>query len=99
MFQGEYIKLEEALLKKRNILKIQITLKKILKNNIILKGDNINNEDPNILIKEYIEINNELSDLIVKINDVEYKTKLEVVVSVLDAINIREKLFKRDVYL
>nr|WP_241210748.1 hypothetical protein [Brachyspira hampsonii] len=68
-----------------------IILKKRVKNNVIIKEDNENNEDPNDLIKEYIETNNELSDLIIKISNKEHTTKLEIGVSISEAINIRDK--------
>lgn len=93
------MKLGEALLKKDEYIKKIENLKKRVKNNIIIKEDNENNEDPNDLIKEYIEINNELSDLMMKISNKEHSTKLEIGVSILEAINISDKLSREiDIY-
>ena len=60
------MKLGEALLKKDEYIKKIDNLKKRVKNNVAVKEDNENNEDPNDLIKEYIETNNELSDLMME---------------------------------
>ncbi|ASJ21442.1 hypothetical protein BHAMNSH16_07210 [Brachyspira hampsonii] len=93
------MKLGEALLKKDEYIKKIDNLKKRVKNNVIIKEDNENNEDPNDLIKEYIETNNELSDLIIKISNKEHTTKLEIGVSISEAINIRDKLSREmDIY-
>ncbi len=93
------MKLGEALLKKEEYIKKIDNLKKRVKNNVVIKEDNSNNEDPNDLIKEYIEINNELSDLIIKINSKENTSRLEIGVSISEAINIRDKLSREmDIY-
>ncbi|OEJ15306.1 hypothetical protein BFL38_13465 [Brachyspira hampsonii] len=93
------MKLGEALLKKDEYIKKIDNLKKRVKNNVVVKEDNENNEDPNDLIKEYIETNNELSDLIVKISNKEHTTKLEIGVSISEAIDIRDKLSREmDIY-
>ena len=72
------MKLGEALLKKDEYIKRQENIKKRIKSNVVLRDDNENNENPNDLIKEYIDVNNELSDLIVKITNKEHETKLEL---------------------
>ena len=72
------MKLGEALLKRDEYIKREDNLKKRLKSNVVLKDDNENNENPNDLIKEYIEVNNELSDLIIKISNKEHNTKLTI---------------------
>ncbi|WP_295153758.1 DIP1984 family protein [uncultured Brachyspira sp.] len=93
------MKLGEALLKKDEYIKKIDNLKKRVKNNILINEDNENNEEPNDLIKEYIEVNNELSDLIMKINNKEHSAKLEIGVSISEAINIRDKLSREmDIY-
>ena len=93
------MKLGEALIKRDEYLKRQENLKKRVKSNIALKDDNESNENPNDLIKEYIEINNELSDLIIKISNKENNTKLEIGISISEAINIKDKLYREmDIY-
>lgn len=93
------MKLGEALLKKDEYIKRQENIKKRIKSNVVLRDDNENNENPNDLIKEYIDVNNELSDLIVKITNKEHETKLEIGISIADAINIRDKLERElDIY-
>lgn len=93
------MKLGEALLKKDEYIKKIDNLKKRVKNNILINEDNENNEEPNDLIKEYIKVNNELSDLIMKINNKEHSAKLEIGVSISEAINIRDKLSREiDIY-
>ena len=93
------MKLGEALIKRDEYLKRQENLKKRVKSNIVLKDDNESNENPNDLIKEYIEINNELSDLIIKISNKENNTKLEIGISISEAINIKDKLYREmDIY-
>lgn len=93
------MKLAEALLKKDEYIKKIDDLKKRVKNNIIINENNENNEEPNELIKEYINANNELSDLIIKIKSRENITKLEIGISISEAINIREKLSREiDIY-
>ncbi|MEI0526064.1 DIP1984 family protein [Brachyspira murdochii] len=93
------MKLGEALLKKDEYIKRQENIKKRIKSNVVLRDDNENNENPNDLIKEYIDVNNELSDLIVKITNKEHETKLEIGISIADAINIRDKLDRElDIY-
>ncbi|ACN84260.1 DIP1984 family protein [Brachyspira hyodysenteriae] len=93
------MKLGEALLKKDEYVKKIDNLKKRVKNNVVMKEDNENNEDPNDLIKEYIETNNELSDLIMKINNKENTTRLEIGISISEAINIKDKLTREiDIY-
>ena len=92
-------KLGEAIIKKEEYIKKMDNLKKRIKSNIIIKEDNKNNENPNDLIEEYIEINNELSDLIIKIKDRENNAKLDIGISVYDAVNIRDKLSREiDIY-
>ncbi|WP_297300450.1 DIP1984 family protein [uncultured Brachyspira sp.] len=88
------MKLGEALLKRDEYIKREDNLKKRLKSNVVLKDDNENNENPNDLIKEYIEVNNELSDLIIKISNKEHNTKLTIGITIADAINIRDKLYR-----
>lgn len=88
------MKLGEALLKRDEYIKREDNLKKRLKSNVVLKDDNENNENPNDLIKEYIEVNNELSDLIIKISSKEHNTKLAIGITIADAINIRDKLYR-----
>ncbi|MEI0606644.1 DIP1984 family protein [Brachyspira pulli] len=88
------MKLGEALLKRDEYIKREDNLKKRLKSNVVLKDDNENNENPNDLIKEYIEVNNELSDLIIKISNKEHNTKLAIGITIADAINIRDKLYR-----
>lgn len=88
------MKLGEALLKRDEYIKREENLKKRLKSNVVLKDDNENNENPNDLIKEYIEVNNELSDLIIKISSKEHNTKLAIGITIADAINIRDKLYR-----
>ncbi|MEI0567419.1 DIP1984 family protein [Brachyspira pulli] len=88
------MKLGEALLKRDEYIKREDNLKKRLKSNVVLKYDNENNENPNDLIKEYIEVNNELSDLIIKISNKEHNTKLAIGITIADAINIRDKLYR-----
>lgn len=93
------MKLGEALLKRDECIKKLENLKKRVKSNVVLKDDNENNENPNDLINEYLENNNELSDLIIKISNKEHNTKLEIGISIADAINIREKLYREmDIY-
>ena len=93
------MKLAEALLKKDEYIKKIDDSKKRVKNNIIINENNENNEEPNELIKEYINANNELSDLIIKIKSRENITKLEIGISISEAINIREKLSREiDIY-
>ena len=84
------MKLGEALLKKEEYIKKIDNLKKRVKNNVAIKEDNENNENPNDLIKEYIETNNELSDLMMKIINKENTTRLEIGISISEAINILE---------
>ena len=88
------MKLGEALLKRDEYIKREDNLKKRLKSTVVLKDDNENNENPNDLIKEYIEVNNELSDLIIKISSKEHNTKLAIGITIADAINIRDKLYR-----
>ena len=88
------MKLGEALLKRDEYIKREDNIKKRLKSNVVLKDDNENNENPNDLIKEYIEVNNELSDLIIKISSKEHNTKLAIGITIADAINIRDKLYR-----
>lgn len=88
------MKLGEALLKRDEYIKREENLKKRLKSNVVSKDDNENNENPNDLIKEYIEVNNELSDLIIKISSKEHNTKLAIGITIADAINIRDKLYR-----
>lgn len=88
------MKLGEALLKRDEYIKREDNLKKRLKSNVVLKDNNENNENPNDLIKEYIEVNNELSDLIIKISSKEHNTKLAIGITIADAINIRDKLYR-----
>ena len=84
---------------KDEYIKRQENIKKRIKSNVVLRDDNENNENPNDLIKEYIDVNNELSDLIVKITNKEHETKLEIGISIADAINIRDKLERElDIY-
>lgn len=85
------MKLGEALLKRDEYIKREENLKKRLKSNVVLKDDN---ENPNDLIKEYIEVNNKLSDLIIKISNKEHHTKLGIGITISDAINIRDKLYR-----
>ena len=85
------MKLGEALLKRDEYIKREENLKKRLKSNVVLKDDN---ENPNDLIKEYIEVNNKLSDLIIKISNKEHNTKLGIGITISDAINIRDKLYR-----
>lgn len=93
------MKLGEALLKKEEYIKKIDNLKKRVKNNVAIKEDNENNENPNDLIKEYIETNNELSDLMMKISNKENTTRLEIGISISEAINIRDKLSREmDIY-
>ncbi|WP_300366861.1 DIP1984 family protein [Brachyspira sp.] len=93
------MKLGEALLKKEEYIKKIDNLKKRVKNNIITNEDNENNEEPNNLIKEYIEINTELSDLIIKISNREKLCKLDIGISISEAINIRDKISREiDIY-
>ncbi|MEI0559816.1 DIP1984 family protein [Brachyspira intermedia] len=93
------MKLGEALLKKEEYIKKIDNLKKRVKNNVAIKEDNENNENPNDLIKEYIETNNELSDLMMKIINKENTTRLEIGISISEAINIRDKLSREiDIY-
>ena len=88
------MKLGEAILKRDEYIKKQEELKKRVKSNVAVKDDNENNENPNDLIKEYIEINNELSDLIIKIDNKEHETKLHIGISISDAVRIRDKLYR-----
>ena len=88
------MKLGEDLLKRDEYIKREDKHKKRLKSNVVLKDDNENNENPNDLIKEYIEVNNELSDLIIKISSKEHNTKLAIGITIADAINIRDKLYR-----
>ena len=88
------MKLGEALLKRDEYIKRQDDIKKRIKSNVVLRDDNENNENPNDLIKEYIEINNELSDLIIKIDNKEHETKLHIGISISDAVRIRDKLYR-----
>lgn len=90
------MKLGEALLKKDEYMKKMDNLKKRVKNNLII---NENNENPNELIKEYMTINSELADLLIKINNKENNSKIEIGISISEAINIKEKLFREmDIY-
>ena len=84
----------EALLKRDEYIKRQDDIKKRIKSNVVLRDDNENNENPNDLIKEYIDINNELSDLIIKIENKEHEIKLDIGISISEAVNIRDKLYR-----
>ncbi|MEI0603678.1 DIP1984 family protein [Brachyspira alvinipulli] len=88
------MKLGEAILKRDEYIKKQEELKKRVKSNVAVKDDNENNENPDELIKKYIEINNELSDLILKIDNKEHETKLHIGISISDAVKIRDKLYR-----
>lgn len=88
------MKLGEALLKRDEYIKRQDDIKKRIKSNVVLRDDNENNENPNDLIKEYIDINNELSDLIMKIENKEHEIKLDIGISISEAVNIRYKLYR-----
>ena len=88
------MKLGEAILKRDEYIKKQDELKKRVKSNVAVKDDNENNENPDELIKKYIEINNELSDLILKIDNKEHETKLHIGISISDAVKIRDKLYR-----
>lgn len=88
------MKLGEALLKRDEYIKRQDDIKKRIKSNVVLRDDNENNENPNDLIKEYIDINNELSDLIMKIENKEHEIKLDIGISISEAVNIRDKLYR-----
>ena len=88
------MKLGEALLKRDEYIKRQDDIKKRIKSNVVLRDDNENNENPNDLIKEYIDINNELSDLIIKIENKEHEIKLDIGISISEAVNIRDKLYR-----
>ena len=91
------MKLGEAILKRDEYIKKQEELKKRVKSNVAVKDDNENNENnenPNDLIKEYIDINNELSDLIIKIENKEHEIKLDIGISISEAVNIRDKLYR-----
>ncbi|WP_028328791.1 DIP1984 family protein [Brachyspira alvinipulli] len=88
------MKLGEAILKRDEYIKKQEELKKRVKSNVAVKDDNENNENPDELIKKYIEINNELSDLILKVDNKEHETKLHIGISISDAVKIRDKLYR-----
>lgn len=88
------MKLGEALLKKEACIKRLENLKERAKNNVRVQENDEPDENAHYLIKDYIETNNELYDIIRKINAKNHEIKLEIGISMAEALSIRDKLLR-----
>lgn len=89
------MKLAEALLLRSDLQKKSDNLKQRILRNLKIQEGGKTFEDPNSLISEYNETEDELCELIKRINDANHDTKLESGESLSHALAKRDSLLKK----
>lgn len=89
------MKLAEALILRSDLQKRLEQLKMRLRNNVLIQEGDSPSEDPNYLLKEFMDIQEELSSLIKRINKTNNSTKFAEDLLLSDALVEREALLER----
>ncbi len=93
------MKLAEALILRADLQKRLEQVKARLRNNVLVQEGEGPSEDPNYLLKELLQMENDLADIIVKINRTNASTDFSDEMTLAEALVRRDALLKRSAFL
>lgn len=89
------MKLAEALIMRSDMQKSMELLKKRISNNILIQDGDLPSEDPKLLIKKYMNMQNELTKLIKSINKTNNNTEFDNKMMLSEALAERDSILNK----